>query len=68
MLLDNMADITQMCARLDQLDAQFQAFMCDLADPFRAHSRVSNKKHLAGITVIAIFNDSDIDIDDIAFL
>jgi hypothetical protein len=68
MLLDNMPDITQVGAWPYQLDTQFHAFMGNLADTFCANRWLTDVKHFAGIAVITIFYDGDIDIDDIAFL
>ena len=68
MLLDSMPDITQVGARPYQLDTQFHAFMGNLADTFSANRWFADVKHFAGIAVIAIFYDGDIDIDDIALL
>ena len=64
-LLDDMANIAEAGARFDQANAQAHAFECDLAHALRLDRRLADKKHLAGVTVKLVLDDSDVDIDDI---
>jgi len=67
MLLDNVADVAQMRAGFNLFDAEYHTFVCDLADAFGAHRWFADKKHLAGIAVVVIFDNGDINIDDVTF-
>jgi hypothetical protein len=65
MLLNDVANIAQCAAGLHQL---LLIQLCrDLHQALSA-PRVADKKHFAGIAVIAIFDHRDIDIDDVAEL
>ena len=51
----------------DSLNANVQALSCGIHQSFCQYARFSHKKHAAGIAMIAILDDGDIDVDNIAF-
>jgi len=64
--LDGVADIAQVNAGFHQLNAQHHAFVADAAQALGENGRLADEEHLAGITVVAVFDDGDVDIDDVA--
>lgn len=66
MLLNGVADIAEMDARFDHFDAQFHAFVTDAADALGENTGLADKEHLASVAVVAVLNDGDVDIDDVA--
>src|SRR5690625_3753250 len=65
-LLNDMANITQMCPWADLLYAQPHAFISDLGQAASEDRRLANKVHPTRITIPAILDHSDVQIDDIA--
>ena len=63
--LDGMADIAQVDTRLDQVNANAQAFMADAGQAFGSDLWFADEKHFTGVTVKAVLDDGDIDIDAI---
>ena len=66
--LNGMADIAQSHARSDHLDTDAHALVTDPCYTPRDNRRLTDEKHLAGVAVITVLNDRDIDIDDVAVL
>ncbi len=65
--LDDVTDIPEGDAWLDDVDGLVEAFLGD-SDQFAGmRSNVAHQKHLAGVTVVAILDDGNINVDDIAF-
>lgn len=65
MNLNGMADIAELDAGLDQLYTGDQALMSDFTDPFSLDAYLTDIEHFAGIAMKAIFDNGDVDIDDI---
>src|SRR5690606_38187114 len=66
--LDDVADVTEMRARADPLDAQPHAFEGDLAQAASGDRRLADAIHAAGIAVEAVLDDGDVDVEDVAGL
>src|SRR6185295_5569980 len=66
--LNGVPDITQVCARAYLLDAAPHRLEATLGQALRLHRGLANEVHPARITVEALFDDGDIDIDDVAAL
>jgi hypothetical protein len=54
-------------ARFDFLNANIQAFLCNTANALCFDAGFANDKHLGGITMIIVFDNRNIDIDNIPF-
>jgi hypothetical protein len=65
-LLNNVADITEASAWLDQLNTFVQALLGDAYQAFCRDLGFADKKHLAGIAVVLILYYGHVDIDDVA--
>ena len=65
--LYGVAYIAQAHAGLDQFDADFHAFVTDTADTAGDNAWGSHGVHFAGITVKAVFDYRNVDIDNVAF-
>src|SRR3972149_6089538 len=63
-----MTDIPQMRAGAHLFDAAVHALARDLDQAPRLNRRFADKEHAAGVAVESIFDNRDIDIDDVAFL
>src|SRR3546814_9837785 len=63
-----MADVAQMCAVADLVDAQPHALVGDLGEPPRQDGGLADVVHAAGIAVPAILDDRDVDIEYVAVL
>ena len=66
MFLNGMPDITKAGAWFNAFNAYVKALMADFRYPFSQDRGFAYLEHLAGIAVIAVFDDGDIDIDNIA--
>lgn len=66
--LDGIADIAECRARLDFSYAQPHAFIGDLAQTLCLDRWFADIEHAAGVAMVAILDDRDVDIDDIAIL
>src|SRR5258706_5369537 len=66
--LDGMADIAEPCAGMDRGDPAPHAFIGDIAQAACLYGRLAHEKHAAGVAVIAILDDGNVKIDDIAGL
>ena len=67
-LLDNVADIAQGGAGLDELQGLVQALLGDLDQALGVGCHIAHLHHDAGVAVVFILDHGDIDIDDIAVL
>ena len=65
MLLDDVANIAQRDTWFDDLYCLVQAFLRDTNQALGMIWSLADAKHLAGITVKAILDNGDIDIDDV---
>ena len=68
MLLNGVADVPKPLAGCDLLDAEPHAFVRNLRQPLCLDARFVDEKHTAGITVKAVLDDGDVDIDRITGL
>ncbi len=68
MLLDGMADVAQVGARAHQLDGVPHGLAAGFGQPLRLHRGLADVVHAAGVAVIAILDDGDVDIEDVAGL
>src|SRR5262249_2156292 len=66
--LDGVADVTQGRARLDDLDAAHHRFVGDVDQLLRLHADLADAEHAAGVTMPAVEDDGDVDVEDIAVL
>ena len=66
-LLNRMANIAQESPRFDELDAAQHALFGDLANTLGNDGRFADIKHAASVTVVTVFDDGDVDINDVAF-
>ena len=64
--LNSVANITQPSARTNLVNSLVQALLGDFAQALRQHRGFAGKEHLAGIAMIAIFYDGDVDVNRIA--
>ena len=64
--LDGIADVAQRRSGAHLTDAQPHGVKGCLAKTLGSDGAVADDKHAAGIAMKAVFNDSDVDIDDIA--
>ena len=64
--LNRAAQLAQTDAGLNQTQGKIEALLGDAAQALALDRRFADDKHLRGIAVILIFDDGDIDIDDIA--
>ncbi len=67
MALDDMANVAQGGAGADLGQAQAQGLLGYLDQAAGEDRRIADKEHLAGVTVVAILDDSDVDVEDITF-
>src|SRR5690242_9213011 len=65
--LDGMADIAGRRARLDRGNAAHHRLVGYLDQPFGLPRDRADRVHPAGIAVPAVHDESDVDIDDVAF-
>ena len=65
-LLYDMSDITELGAGFDGLDAHHHAVVGHLGQPAGQHRRVLDEEGPAGVAVVLVLDNGDIDIDDIA--
>ena len=68
MSLDGVTDIAQAYAGAYQCDALEHAFATEIDQTFCLNRRFAYEKHFTGVAVKAVFDDRDIDIDDVALL
>src|SRR5690349_14438680 len=66
MTLYGMPDISQPHARADQLNPLDHALMTDPTQAFCLHGGWAHVEHHAGVAMIPVLDDGDVDIDDIA--
>ena len=64
--LDREADVAQMRSWPYLQNSQPHAFESDIGQALGGDGRLAGVKHPAGVTVIAVFDDGDVDIDDIS--
>jgi hypothetical protein len=55
-------------SRPHHFDALEHALVRHLHQPLRLHRGLAHEEHLAGIAVVAVLDDGDVDVDDVAFL
>lgn len=67
-LLDDFADIAQVRARTHHGNALVHAFLGDLAEAVGPFRGLADQEHLAGVAVVAVLDDGDVDVEDVAFL
>lgn len=61
--LNGIAYVAESSAGANLLNSLVHTFLSDFAQALRDHRRLTGKEHLAGITVIPVFDDSDVDVD-----
>lgn len=66
--LDDVTDIPQSCPRFDNFNGFVEALAGHIYQSHNMGGRFVNHKHLAGIPVIPVLDDSDVYIDDVTFL
>ena len=66
MSLNGVADIAEMPPGSNSLDAQVQALMADLGQSLRQDAGVSHEKGLAGIAMIAVLDERNVDVNNVA--
>src|SRR5258706_6216158 len=64
--LDGVTDVAQLCAGLHGIDAVHHGLETGFRKPLRQHRRLADVVHAAGVAVVAVLDDGDVDIDDIA--
>ena len=64
-VLNNRPDISEMRPRLDHGDTQLKTFFGRFYESLRQYGRLADRIHSACVTMKSIFNDSDIDINDV---
>jgi len=64
--LDAVADIAQVDAGFNHFHTQFHTLMADAAQALGENRRFADEEHFAGIAVVAVLDDGDVDIDDVA--
>ena len=67
-LLDNVSDIAECNAGLDDVDCLIQTFLRDLDEAFCMLGYFADAEHFAGVAMETIFYDGDIDIYGVACL
>ena len=67
MLLDSVADVAEVDAG-GHLNADAHALMAYSTDTFGLQRRLADQEHFAGVAVVALFDDCDINVDDVAVL
>ena len=67
-VLDCVADVAQMCARTHQFDRAPHGVLADLGQALAEHRRFTGEVHAAGIAVIAVLDDGDVNVEDVAAL
>ena len=65
-LLNGMPNIAECGFRLNRTDSKVKGFLADIAQPAGSDWNVPNQKHLAGIAVVAILDDRNINVDNVA--
>ena len=65
-LLDGMADVAEGCAGADAADTSPHGFVGDVHQALGEDAGLSDEKGAVGVAVPAVFDDSDVDIDDVA--
>ena len=65
-LLDGVADITEVDSWLDHLDTYAHALIAYSTDSLGLKRRFADQEHFTGVAVVAVFDDGDVDVDDIA--
>lgn len=68
MLLNYMANSTKGHAGPDQANGLVEALLSNLDEAFGMLRGIADTEHLAGVTVISLVDDGDIDINNIAAL
>jgi hypothetical protein len=63
-----MADVADRGARPNLLDAHPHAVVGDLAEATRSDRRFTDVVHAAGVAVVTVLDDGDVDVDDVAGL
>ena len=61
--LDGVADVAELGAGSDHVDADQQAFITDFRQSLGLHRRLADVEHFAGVAVVTVLDDSDVDID-----
>ena len=64
--LNRVTDVPEAHAGFDHADSLQHAFVRDLHQTLRLDRGFADKKHFAGISVVAIFDNGDVDVDDIS--
>ncbi len=67
-LLDHVADVAQVRARLDLGDAQPHALISDLRQALGQDRWLANEEHAAVVAVVAVLDDGDVEVDHVAVL
>ena len=64
----SVTDVAEKGAGLDRVDAAPHAFVGDLGQATRLDRRFADEEHAAGVAVIAVLDDGDVDVDYVAGL
>ena len=67
-LRDRVADVADVGARPDRPDARIKALLGHFGQPPREHARLADQEHLAGVAVVAVLDDRDVDVHHVAGL
>ena len=68
MFLDNVSDVTQICAGSDGLNPYVETFMGCESQPIRLNAWLADHKSFTGITMVAILDKRNINVNDISTL
>jgi len=68
MTLDRVTDITKGCAGFDLKNPEIHGFLADFCQTACPDWNLAYQKHLAGVAMVTVLDDGDIDIDDVATL
>jgi len=66
--LDGFTNIAKMGAGAYHVDTLPHGLVGNVTQSFSKHRRLPDTEHLAGIAMIAVFDDGDVDIDDVSLL
>ena len=67
-VLNGRTDVAESDSRLYHFDADAHGFVADARYALGDHRGLADKIHLTGVTVIAVLDDGDINVDDVALL
>ena len=64
--LDGVADVAECGAGAYGLDAEVEALLGDPHQPFGERLGLADHEHLAGVAMVAVLDDGDVDVEDVA--